>query len=185
MKLNNLYKALAIAIASISSASAATYTVDFDSLIGSYSEPLAVTDFLTISYNGGGFSIDSTDIFSNPVASLSNFDSTPYTFVFDTTKVDVSSVSLGGISNNAGVPIDGFGSILDTSIDTTNNWSEISTISGIGSISQIDVTLFEGSLTSFVFDYENVAPVPVPAAVWLFGSGLIGLVGVARRKQNA
>ncbi len=26
-------------------------------------------------------------------------------------------------------------------------------------------------------------PVPVPAAVWLFGSGLLGLVGVARRKQ--
>jgi len=26
-------------------------------------------------------------------------------------------------------------------------------------------------------------PVPVPAAVWLFGSGLIGLVGVARRKK--
>ncbi|MEN8108052.1 MAG: VPLPA-CTERM sorting domain-containing protein, partial [Pseudomonadota bacterium] len=24
--------------------------------------------------------------------------------------------------------------------------------------------------------------VPVPAAVWLFGSGLIGLAGVARRK---
>ena len=24
--------------------------------------------------------------------------------------------------------------------------------------------------------------VPVPAAVWLFGSGLIGLIGVARRK---
>ncbi len=28
----------------------------------------------------------------------------------------------------------------------------------------------------------TVNPVPVPAAVWLFGSGLIGLVGVARRK---
>ena len=27
-----------------------------------------------------------------------------------------------------------------------------------------------------------VSAVPVPAAVWLFGSGLIGLVGVARRK---
>jgi hypothetical protein len=25
-------------------------------------------------------------------------------------------------------------------------------------------------------------PVPVPAAVWLFGSGMLGLVGVARRK---
>ena len=29
----------------------------------------------------------------------------------------------------------------------------------------------------------DTSPIPVPAAVWLFGSGLIGLVGVARRKQ--
>ena len=27
--------------------------------------------------------------------------------------------------------------------------------------------------------------VPVPAAVWLFGSGLLGLVGIARRKKTA
>jgi hypothetical protein len=35
----------------------------------------------------------------------------------------------------------------------------------------------------------NLAPtpkvVPIPAAVWLFGSGLLGLVGVARRKKSA
>jgi len=24
--------------------------------------------------------------------------------------------------------------------------------------------------------------IPVPAAVWLFGSGLLGLIGIARRK---
>ena len=29
----------------------------------------------------------------------------------------------------------------------------------------------------------DVSAVPVPAAAWLFGSGLIGLVGVARRKR--
>ena len=29
----------------------------------------------------------------------------------------------------------------------------------------------------------DVSAVPVPAAVWLFGSGLIGLVGFARRKK--
>lgn len=29
-----------------------------------------------------------------------------------------------------------------------------------------------------------LAPVPVPAAVWLFGSGLLGLVGIARRKTS-
>ncbi|MGB5426834.1 MAG: VPLPA-CTERM sorting domain-containing protein, partial [Gammaproteobacteria bacterium] len=27
------------------------------------------------------------------------------------------------------------------------------------------------------------SPVPVPAAVWLFGSGLLGLVGMARHKK--
>lgn len=29
------------------------------------------------------------------------------------------------------------------------------------------------------------APVPVPAAVWLFGSGLLGLAGIARRRKAA
>lgn len=31
--------------------------------------------------------------------------------------------------------------------------------------------------------FANATVVPVPAAVWLFGSGLIGLVGFARRKR--
>ncbi len=26
--------------------------------------------------------------------------------------------------------------------------------------------------------------VPIPAAIWLFGSGLIGLIGIARRKKS-
>jgi len=31
---------------------------------------------------------------------------------------------------------------------------------------------------------REVAPVPIPAAVWLFGSGVIGLVGFARPKKT-
>jgi len=31
---------------------------------------------------------------------------------------------------------------------------------------------------------SNVAAVPIPAAVWLFGSGLIGLIGIARRNRS-
>jgi hypothetical protein len=31
----------------------------------------------------------------------------------------------------------------------------------------------------------GTAPVPLPAAVWLFGSGLMGLVGVSRRRKAA
>ncbi|WAK02547.1 choice-of-anchor P family protein [Methylobacter sp. YRD-M1] len=32
---------------------------------------------------------------------------------------------------------------------------------------------------------ENVSAVPVPAAVWLFGSAMVGLAGISRRKTNA
>ncbi len=32
---------------------------------------------------------------------------------------------------------------------------------------------------------QYVAPVPIPAAAWLFGSGLLGLVGIARRKKSS
>ena len=39
---------------------------------------------------------------------------------------------------------------------------------------------------SIWWDNANLtaSPVPVPAAVWLFGSGLLGLVGVARRRKS-
>ena len=32
--------------------------------------------------------------------------------------------------------------------------------------------------------FHAVAAVPVPAAAWLFGSGLLGLIGVARGKRT-
>lgn len=38
---------------------------------------------------------------------------------------------------------------------------------------------------NFNANMTPVAPVPVPAAAWLFGSGLLGLVGIARRKKKA
>ncbi len=46
---------------------------------------------------------------------------------------------------------------------------------------------FGGFKANFnLYNGTNVtpAPVPLPAAVWLFGSGLLGLVGVARRKRS-
>ena len=36
---------------------------------------------------------------------------------------------------------------------------------------------------SFVDSSVTVSAVPVPAAVWLFGSGLIGLISIARKKK--
>lgn len=48
-----------------------------------------------------------------------------------------------------------------------------STISGI----------FNGVETGSPGYIEGLSAVPIPAAVWLFGSGLIGLIGIARRKK--
>ena len=43
----------------------------------------------------------------------------------------------------------------------------------------------DGDYQDFVVMVESVVPtaVPVPAAALLFGSGLLGLMGIARRKQ--
>ena len=35
------------------------------------------------------------------------------------------------------------------------------------------------------WDGASLTAVPVPAAVWLFGSGILGLIGVARRRKQA
>ena len=53
--------------------------------------------------------------------------------------------------------------------------------SGFGG-AQYDLHL-EGTYVGDVTTVIAPAAVPVPAAVWLFGSGLIGLVGVARRRK--
>ena len=47
---------------------------------------------------------------------------------------------------------------------------------GNGNAAQLTFDLSGGVLV------VDVQPIPVPAAVWLFGSGLIGLAGVARRR---
>lgn len=51
------------------------------------------------------------------------------------------------------------------------------------SLGYTDIDLANTVVQSAEFAFASVTAVPVPAAVWLFGSGLIGLVSVARRKK--
>ena len=62
-----------------------------------------------------------------------------------------------------------FDSFLGSSISTTPD--EFGLYPTLGITGHWDVSSFTATV------------VPVPAAVWLFGSGLLGLVGVARRKK--
>ena len=58
--------------------------------------------------------------------------------------------------------------------------------SGIYSLSIFGQSAFEAGLYSLDYSLEVnvVSAVPVPAAAWLFGSGLIGLIGIARTKKS-
>ncbi len=79
--------------------------------------------------------------------------------------------SMGGSINLGDTP--GWGS--DTSVNLTiqNNLSA--------------TTLASGEIAWIQKKFSVTVPtvIPVPAAVWLFGSGLLGLLGIARRKKTA
>ena len=111
--------------------------------------------------------------FLTPVTSVGGFFtySTGLNFLaFDSAGVQIAAV------NSA------FNANLSMSGDpgsTPNEFLQVASASGIASVS------IRGNPAggSFALDDLAYAPVPVPAAVWLFGSGLLGLIGIARHKR--
>ena len=91
----------------------------------------------------------------------------------------------------AGGPCPGPGVNLTGTLDGAGNF----TLSGNQTMTKDEVTVggFNKNIVEFslagtyavTLDHDpGPAPVPVPAAAWLFGSGLMGMVGVARRRRN-
>ena len=82
-------------------------------------------------------------------------------------------------------------STFQYSLDIGNSWSTATTdgdglvtLTLLGGANQIEFRAAGNTLANnFYIRSADATVVPVPAAVWLFGSGLIGLVGVARRKK--
>ena len=73
-------------------------------------------------------------------------------------------------------------------VDASGNYTSTDVIAGnpAGPDGILGLGMIDGAFAGFNANFDFNAPaVPVPAAVWLFGSGLLGLVGVARRRKAA
>lgn len=77
------------------------------------------------------------------------------------------------------------GSILQD--DGSGGWTGV--IAATGNINGDNWSGFNNVQYSEVFNISitsaGAPPIPIPAAAWLFGSGLLGLVGVARRRKRS
>lgn len=185
------FKSLSVAVSALvlsTSVSAASIVLDFpseDSIVTSGSNTS------TLGVGGGGryfrFGDTITETFidtglssatsSNWVFSMSDFTSAGVTNIFD---VKINGSTIGSFSfTSDGDSSDSlffdltFEHDLITGDDFTLDITATSTVySGGGAYNWLP----GGSVTL-------ISSVPVPAALWLFGSGLIGLIGVARRKK--
>jgi len=79
-------------------------------------------------------------------------------------------------------------SLLAGGFDGLNYTADFGTISYFGSLGMaFDAYDEADNWVSGTWDAASfsMSAVPVPAAIWLFGSGVLGLVGMARRRQTA
>lgn len=91
--------------------------------------------------------------------------------------------------NNIFLNVDNAGVLLELHEFSLNDFSHL----GVGYYGQrAAASGYDGEFLWLDIDEETtngliklaVNPVPIPSAVWLFGSGLIGLIGIARRKTR-
>ena len=124
---------------------------------------------------------------------ITNFD--PYT-VTDITDVDFVLTATRGSNNGVDYLFTNgtitAGTYINTTFDTltmSENLGFASFLADLANGGRIEGGfMLTGDIASNFAGDTLIAiaspVVPVPAAVWLFGSGLIGLIGVARRKKS-
>jgi hypothetical protein len=158
--------------------------------------------------------ITSVDGFGNGIFSVGPgsvdlyFDTVPdYDFVNDFGFTNGASIISATISGGSGAYLptgqSGFSDVTlsigafgyDQNVydpDTINGGSGIFTLklnnSGTGPTAGVTAVLGQAVGSDLLLEADgnlNLTAVPIPAAVWLFGSGLLGLVGIAKRKKSA
>lgn len=100
--------------------------------------------------------------------------------VFSGVLTDIGWSSNSGILEFAIGELSGWGcDVLEKCTEYERMWFDL------GSDSLMNLTDAIADRDYWVGKADGTAVIPVPAAAWLFGTGLIGLVGFARRKRSA
>ena len=98
------------------------------------------------------------------------------------TRANFNGVIIDSLNDSSGNPLVG----VTTSTDISNWNSSMLSFDDdtiwINFINPYATSLLDGSIV-LTLDY-GISNVPIPPALWLFGSGLLGLVGIARRKND-
>jgi hypothetical protein len=194
IRLNKLGNALAICTLAMSllllASAASAETVVFGELAG---KAIGITEL-----DIGGTLYDV--LFPERVPAVLVYGAFPGTFTFTTNgDAQAAVIAVDAALNDANALTVG----QDTSLDTTNNLSFNIAYQSIGPTALLGLADFQtgsnptsdqwvnsgSGSTSWAGEertwatFTPAAAVPVPAAVWLFGSGLLGLIGIAKRKK--
>ena len=188
MKKSRIALSLALALGT-SVASAATMTSGtFDMYTGTGN--LMNSDAaITGSIGDGTWSVASTNVFFGGLWTAHS-GTTSGTYSFDTVQAGSYTNVIVGAGQVGGHILFNWGANAD--IDVVNVWDVVGSsytstdvLEGAGGDGILGLGMIDGAFVGSSANFDFVAPIPVPAAVWLFGSGLLGLVGVARRKKSA
>ena len=153
-------------------ATGAQLSVDMDGFVTFYY--LAAESGYTNSFNSGsntitenneGFDWDGWSSFTISVAANE---------IMDFSFTSATASALTPVDNASGTNLDGLGIMTSTTLsDLVLAYNDNPRLSGTGMDADYDDMLVRAEFSA----------VPVPAAVWLFGSGLLGLMGIARRRK--